>query len=40
MPGDDAKDVTLNTLHEDLREGFADLKGEVRGGFADLKGEV
>ncbi len=31
------KDVTLNTLHEDLTGGFADLKGEVRGGFADLK---
>lgn len=40
MPGDDAKDVTLNTLHGDLREGFADLKGEVQGGFADLQGEL
>ncbi len=31
------EDVTLNTLHEDLSAGFADLKGEVRGGFADMK---
>lgn len=31
------EDVTLNTLHEDLTGGFADLKSEVRGGFADLK---
>ena len=37
-------DVTLNTLHEDLtagfaemRAGFTDLKGEIRSGFADLK---
>ena len=29
--------VSLNTVHEDLRGGFADLKSEVRGGFADLK---
>lgn len=29
--------VTLNTVHEDLRSGFADLKSEVRSGFADLK---
>ncbi len=34
------EDVTLNTLHEDVNRGFADLKGEVRGGFADLKQEV
>ena len=33
-------DVTLNTLHEDLTAGFADLKGETRSGFADLKGEM
>jgi hypothetical protein len=38
------EDVTLNTLHEDLKGGFtdvksaiADLKGEVRTGFTDLK---
>ena len=37
-------DVTLDTLHEDLtagfaemRSGFADLKGEMRSGFADVK---
>jgi hypothetical protein len=37
-------DVTLETLHEDLTAGFAemratsqDLKGEVRAGFVDLK---
>ena len=29
--------VTLDTLHEDLKAGFADLKGEVQGGFTDLK---
>ena len=37
MPDSDPEEVTLNTLHEDLKGGFADLKGEVRGGFADLK---
>ena len=30
-------DVTLNTLHEDLTVGFADLKDGMRAGFADLK---
>ena len=30
-------DVTLETLHDDLTAGFADLKGELRTGFADLK---
>ena len=34
------EDVTLNTLHEDLKGGFTDLKGEVQGGFADLKQQV
>jgi hypothetical protein len=34
------EDVTLNTLHEDLKVGFADLKGEVRGGFTDLKAGI
>ncbi len=34
------KETTLDTLHQDLREGFADLKGEVQSGFADLKQEV
>ena len=33
-------DVTLETLHDDLTAGFADLKGEMRTGFADLKGEM
>ncbi len=32
--------ITLNTVHEDLTHGFADLKGEMRTGFADLKGEM
>jgi predicted nucleic acid-binding Zn-ribbon protein len=32
--------VTLNTLHEDLKDGFADLKGEMRGGFSDLKAAI
>ncbi len=30
-------DVTLDTLHEDLTTGFADLKVEMRAGFGDLK---
>ncbi len=41
-PSPDA--VTLNTLHDDLRSGFtemrggfADLRTEIRGGFADLR---
>src|SRR5262245_35093928 len=29
--------VTLDTLHQDLTAGFADLKGEMRTGFADLE---
>ncbi len=33
----DPKEIRLSTLHQDLREGFADLKQEVKGGFADLK---
>ncbi len=37
MADPDPKETTLNTLHQDLREGFADLKQEVQGGFADLK---
>ncbi len=32
-----SEDVSLKTVHEDLRSGFADVKGEVRAGFADLK---
>ena len=32
-----SENVSLETVHEDLRSGFADLKGEVRAGFADLK---
>ena len=31
------QDVTLNTLHEDLTAGFADVSTEVRTGFEDLK---
>jgi hypothetical protein len=31
------KSVTLNTVHEDLKKGFADLKGELRAGFGGLK---
>jgi hypothetical protein len=37
MADENPEEVTLNTLHEDLKDGFADLKGEVRDGFADLK---
>ena len=33
MANQDPEDVTLNTLHEDLRAGFAELKG----GLADVK---
>lgn len=31
------KNVTLNTVHGDLKKGFADLKGELRAGFGGLK---
>lgn len=34
------EDVTLYTLDEDLKAGFADLKQEVQTGFADLKTEM
>ncbi|MBI4608108.1 MAG: hypothetical protein HY726_03775 [Candidatus Rokubacteria bacterium] len=34
------EDVTLCTVHDDLKAGFADLKTEMRTGFADLKQEV
>ena len=34
------EEVTLNTVHEDLTTGFADLKQEVRAGFGDLRGEM
>jgi hypothetical protein len=37
MPNQDPEDVTLDTLHEDLKSGFADLTGEVGGNFTDLK---
>jgi hypothetical protein len=44
MADQNPEEVTLNTLHEDLKGGFtdvksaiADLKGEVRAGFTDLK---
>lgn len=36
-------DVTLNTLHDDLTAGFADLKGELHdltGELRDLRGEM
>ncbi len=39
MADSDREQVTLDTLHDDLKAGFADLKDEVRGGFTDLKGE-
>jgi len=29
--------ATLDTLHDDLTAGFADLKGEMRSGLGDLK---
>ena len=35
--GERNPDVTIETLHDDLTAGFADLKGEMRAGFADLK---
>ncbi|MBI4560524.1 MAG: hypothetical protein HY724_00660 [Candidatus Rokubacteria bacterium] len=31
------KNVTLNTVHGDLKKGFADVKGELRAGFGGLK---
>ncbi len=34
------EDVTLKTLHGDLKGGFADLKQGIQTGFTDLKGEV
>ena len=37
MANSEPEQVTLTTVHEDLRAGFADLKGEMRAGFADLK---
>jgi hypothetical protein len=40
MGSGEPENVTLNTVHEDLRSGFADLKQEVRAGFEDLKGEM
>lgn len=40
MAGPDRQDVTLNTLHDDLTAGFADLQGEVQTGFGDLRGEM
>jgi len=33
----DSENVTLNTIHDDLKGGFTDLKTELRGGLADLK---
>jgi hypothetical protein len=35
----ESEEVTLRTVHEDLRAGFADLREAVGVGFADLKGE-
>ena len=40
MANSEPEQVTLTTVHEDLRAGFADLKAEMRAGFADLKGEM
>jgi hypothetical protein len=40
MVDPDRRDATLDTLHDDLTAGFADLKGEMRTGFADLKAEM
>ena len=40
MASGEPENVTLSTVHEDLRSGFADLKQEVRAGFEDLKGEM
>lgn len=47
MAAGEPTEVSLNTVHEDLTRGFADLKGEigdlkggVRAGFTDLKGEL
>lgn len=36
MDESEQEEVTLRTLHDDLKVGSADLKGEVRGGFAAL----
>ena len=36
MPDPDPKEVTLNTLHEDLKDGFADLKTTLLTGFRSL----
>jgi hypothetical protein len=40
MAESNPEDVTLSTLHEDLRSGFSDLGEQVQTGFADLKQEV
>ena len=40
MVDPDRRDATLDTLHDDLTVGFADLKGEMQSGFAGLKGEM
>ena len=37
MANSEPEQVTLTTVHQDLRVGFADLKTEMRAGFADLK---
>ena len=37
MANPEPEEVTLTTVHQDLRAGFADLKAEMRAGFADLK---
>ncbi len=40
MANPEPEEVTLTTVHQDLRAGFAGLKQEMRTGFADLKGEM
>ena len=37
---EDNRDVTLNTLHEDLTTGFGDLRAEMRTGFGDLRTDM
>ena len=37
MANPEPEEVTLTTVHQDLRAGFSDLKAEMRTGFADLK---
>lgn len=36
MAANDPEDITLNTIHEDLKSGFADLKAVMVAGFRGL----